>query len=102
MNWYDYIACFFAGIFLANAVPHFVHGISGDRFPTPFARPPGKGLSSPTINVAWALFNLLVGYILVRIEKVWSGDYAVLVVFFAGVVAISIWLSFHFTKKNQR
>jgi hypothetical protein len=39
--WYDYIASFFAGMFLANAVPHFVHGISGDRFPTPFAHPPG-------------------------------------------------------------
>ena len=34
MNWYNYIASFFAGIFLANAVPHFVHGISGDRFPS--------------------------------------------------------------------
>ena len=64
MNWYDYFACFFAGAFLANAVPHFVHGISGDRFPTPFAHPSGKGLSSPTVNVVWALFNLIVGYFL--------------------------------------
>ena len=102
MNWYDYIACFFAGMFLANAVPHFVHGISGDRFPTPFARPPGRGLSSPTVNVVWALLNLLAGYILFRIEKVWSGDYIVFVVFFAGVVAISTWLSLRFTKKNPR
>jgi hypothetical protein len=46
------VACFFAGAFLANFVPHFVHGISGDRFPTPFANPPGKGLSSPTLNVS--------------------------------------------------
>ena len=102
MNWYDYIACFFAGAFLANAVPHFVHGISGDRFPTPFAHPPGKGLSSPSVNVVWALLNLIAGYILFRIEKVWSGDYITLVVFFAGVVAISTWLSVHFTKKNSR
>jgi hypothetical protein len=100
VNWYDYIACFFAGMFLANAVPHFVHGISGDRFPTPFAHPPGKGLSSPTVNVAWALLNLLAGYILFRLEKVWVGDYTVFVVFFAGVIAISTWLSIHFTKKN--
>ena len=33
MNWYDHIACFFAGMFLANVVPHFVHGISGERSP---------------------------------------------------------------------
>jgi hypothetical protein len=57
MHWYHYIACFFAGIFLANAVPHFVQGVSGDRFPTPFAHPPGKGLTSSTENVVWALFN---------------------------------------------
>jgi hypothetical protein len=55
VNWYDYIACFFAGAFLANAVPHFAHGVSGDRFPTPFASPPGRGLSSPTVNVVWYL-----------------------------------------------
>jgi hypothetical protein len=30
MNCYDYLACFFAGMFLTNVVPHFVHGISGD------------------------------------------------------------------------
>ena len=60
MKWYHYIACFFAGLFLANTVPHFVHGISGESFPTPFAHPPGKGLSSPTINVVWALGNLVV------------------------------------------
>jgi len=58
MNWYNYVACFFAGAFLANVVPHFFHGISGDRFPTPFARPPGRGLSSPTDNVVWAWINL--------------------------------------------
>src|SRR5580693_4391586 len=74
MSWYDYIACFFAGAFLANFVPHFVHGISGDRFPTPFAHPPGKGLSSSTVNVVWALFNLVVGYMLFRLGKVTSGD----------------------------
>jgi hypothetical protein len=85
MNWYDYIACFFAGMFLANVVPHYVHGISGDRFPTPFANPPGKGLSSPTVNVVWALFNLVVGYILFRVGKISSGDESALITFFAGI-----------------
>ncbi len=41
MNWYDYVACFFAGMFLTNVVPHFVHGISGDRFPHT-VRPPSR------------------------------------------------------------
>jgi hypothetical protein len=100
VNWYNYIACFFAGLFLANVVPHFVYGISGDRFPTPFANPPGKGLSSPTVNVVWALFNLVVGYILFRVGRVSSGNGSALVVFFAGIVAISIMLSVQFAKKQ--
>jgi uncharacterized membrane protein len=102
VNWYDYIASFFAGMFLANAVPHFVHGISGDRFPTPFAHPPGKGLSSPTVNVVWALLNLVVGYVLFRVGKVSSGDNPALVVFFAGIVAISTMLSVRFAKKQAK
>jgi hypothetical protein len=102
MNWYHYIACFFAGMFLANTVPHFVHGISGDRFPTPFAHPPGKGLSSPTVNVVWALFNLAVGYLLFRVGKVWSGDDSMLLVFFAGIALISTMLSVQFAKKEAR
>jgi hypothetical protein len=104
VNLYEHIACFFAGVFLANAVPHFVHGISGDRFPTPFAHPPGRGLSSPTVNVVWALFNLVVEYILFRVGKVSSGEDTALVIFFAGLVIISTMLSMRFAKKqaNQR
>ena len=102
MHWYDYIACFFSGIFLANAVPHFVHGISGDRFPTPFAQPPGKGLSSPTVNVVWALSNLAVGYFLFRVGKVSSDDRLTLVVFFAGVVVISTVSSVLFANKMAK
>ncbi len=100
MKWNDYLAGFFAGVFLANAVPHFVQGVSGDRFPTPFAHPPGKGLSSPTVNVAWALCNLVVGYILFRVGKVSSGGYAALVVFFAGFAAMSIMSSMGFGKRR--
>ena len=101
MHGYDYIGCFFAGAFLANAVPHFVHGISGNRFPTPFASPPGKGLSSSMVNMLWALSNLVVGYILFRMENVSSGGLATLIAFFAGIAAVGIWLSVHFTKKHS-
>jgi hypothetical protein len=55
----------FGGAFLANAVPHFTNGVSGRRFPTPFASPPGKGQSSPMVNVLWGTLNLAVGYLLV-------------------------------------
>jgi hypothetical protein len=98
MSWYNYVFCFFAGTFLANVVPHFVHGISGDPFPTPFAHPPGKGLSSPTVNVVWALANLIVGYVLFRVGKVSTGGNLALAVFFAGIAALSMWLSVLFAK----
>lgn len=101
MRWYNYIADFFAGAFLANVVPHFVHGISGDRFPTPFAKPPGKGLSSPTLNVIWALINLFVGYVLYRVGRVSMESYPALVVFFAGITTLGIILSIRFSDKMR-
>jgi hypothetical protein len=85
---------------LANAVPHFVKGISGDRFPTPFAKPPGRGLSSPTVNVLWSLLNLLIGYTLFRIGKVFNGGDAALVPFFAGIAIISTFSSMRFAGKE--
>lgn len=60
----DYLAYFAAGAFLANGIPHFVNGISGKRFQSPFARPPGVGESAPVINVFWGLINLIVGWLL--------------------------------------
>jgi hypothetical protein len=102
MPWYDYVASFFAGMFLANAVPHFMHGVSGDPFPTPFAKPPGKGLSSPTVNVLWALLNLAIGYVLIRLGQVSDHNIPALVVFFLGVAAISIMSSIGFRDKHPR
>ena len=99
MKWYNYLACFFAGFFLANVVPHFTHGISGDGFPTPFANPPGQGLSSPTINVLWALFNLVIGYLLFRAGKISSSNKWTLFIFFIGIATCSIMLSFAFMEK---
>ncbi len=93
MKWYHYLACLFAGAFLANVVPHLVHGVSGDSFPTPFAAPPGKGLSSPTVNVLWALGNLVVGYVLLRLGKVSQENKWSLLAVFVGIAYISISLS---------
>jgi hypothetical protein len=65
MNWLHLTSYFFGGIFLANAIPHFVSGMMGRPFQSPFAKPPGEGLSSSTVNVVWGFFNLVVGYFLV-------------------------------------
>jgi hypothetical protein len=65
MTWLHLVSYFFGGIFLANAIPHFVSGMMGKPFQTPFAKPPGKGLSSSAVNVLWGFFNAVAGYLLV-------------------------------------
>jgi hypothetical protein len=64
MLWFHLPAYFFGGAFFANSVPHFVSGVLGRKFPTPFASPPFRGLSPPRVNVLWGLANLAVAYAL--------------------------------------
>lgn len=93
MKWHHYLRAFFAGVFLTNFVPHFVNGISGNPFPSPFGNPPGFGNSSPLSNVLWGCANLLFGYILLRQSKLSFHNKIALVVFFSGIVAMSVVLS---------
>jgi hypothetical protein len=65
MIWLYDLAYFFGGVFLANAVPHYVSGMMGRSFQSPFAKPPGEGLSSSTVNVLWGFVNLLIAYFLI-------------------------------------
>ncbi len=58
-----YLAHFFGGVFLANGIPHFVSGVCGKPFRTPFVRMSAGG-NSPTTNVVWGWLNLLVAYLL--------------------------------------
>lgn len=101
MEWYQYLAGFWAGVFLTNVIPHFVHGLSGNRFPTPWANPRGIGLSSPTTNVIWALINGAIDYILFTVSKTNNAHPLSIIVFFAGIAFISIYTSKHFQKKYK-
>src|SRR5579859_6118332 len=65
MQWFYDVAYFFGGVFLTNALPHFISGLMGRPFQSPFAKPPGKGLSSSTVNVLWGFLNLVLGYLLI-------------------------------------
>jgi hypothetical protein len=56
------IAYFFGGLLLANAMPHLVSGQMGRPFQSPFAKPPGEGLSTSRVNVLWGSFNLALAY----------------------------------------
>jgi hypothetical protein len=65
MPWLVLLSYFFGGIFLANAIPHAVSGMMGRPFQSPFAKPPGEGLSSSTVNVLWGFLNIVIGYVLI-------------------------------------
>ena len=64
MRWYHHISYFFGGAFLANAIPHLVTGVTGHAFQSPFATPPGEGLSPAWVNVLWGSANLVLAYLL--------------------------------------
>ncbi|WP_396330673.1 hypothetical protein [Burkholderia anthina] len=97
MNILHLVCCFFGGAFLANAVPHLVSGLRGEPFQTPFAKPPGRGLSSSTVNVVWGVVNLAIGYALLgrigRFDLMRTADAAALGL---GVLAIGLFLARHF------
>jgi len=63
-NWPHDLAYFFAGAFFMNTIQHLVSGVMGRPFQSPFAKPPGQGLSSSTVNVVWGSANLVVAYLL--------------------------------------
>jgi hypothetical protein len=72
-----YTACVFAGLFLCNCIPHLAAGLRGERFPSPFAKPPGKGLSSALVNFLWGAFNLGAGAALllgIRFGLGWNAE----------------------------
>ncbi len=99
MEWYEYLACFFGGVLLANGVPHFVNGISGKRFQSPFASPPGVGESSAVVNAIWGLFNFSAGYVLIF----GVGDFVLGVnrgalMVAAGALVTCIFLAVHFQR----
>jgi hypothetical protein len=65
MQWTHLASYFFGAAFLTNSVPHLVSGVMGRPFQSPFAKPPGQGLSSSTVNVVWGFFNLVIAYVLI-------------------------------------
>ena len=94
MRWYHYAAYFFGGAFLANTLPHFMNGVSGHPFQSPFASPPGEGLSSAMVNVLWGLFNLAAAYVLVcRVGRFDLRNTLHVAVLGAGILAISLGLA---------
>ena len=101
MNLMNYIALFFAGGLLCNSIPHLAAGLRGEAFPSPFAKPPGKGDSSPVVNFFWGFFNFLVGVYLLSRNPVAIGFNLEFFVLIIGIIAIGAPLSIHFGKVRR-
>jgi hypothetical protein len=95
------IADTFAGLFLVNCIPHLAAGLRGESFPSPFAKPPGKGLSSAPVNVLWGSFNLLVGIILLSRNPVVPGLHLDFILLCAAFVILGVLLSRHFASVRK-
>jgi len=76
MKWYNYLACFFAGVFLIHIVPHVMHGLSA-------------------VNVAGVLVSLVGGCLLL-----WAGKFSLrsplaIVLLLLGMVSVLIFDALH-------
>ncbi len=99
MDWLWLVSYFFAGAFTENAIPHFVSGVMGRAFQSPFAKPPGKGLSSSKVNVVWGFANIVVAYLLVA-QVGWFDwrETSHVVAFGSGLLIMGLFSAHHFGK----
>jgi hypothetical protein len=101
VNWSNDISYFFGGMLLTNAIPHLVSGLMGRPFQSPFARPPGQGLSSSIVNTVWGFANVGVGYVLVcRVGNFDLHNWEHVIAAALGAVAIGLALARHFGRFN--
>ena len=70
VEWWYYLVAVPAAAFAVTGVPHFVQGVSGKQFPTPFSGGAGT-LDGAVRNVFWGAGNLIVGGVLFNL--IWSG-----------------------------
>jgi hypothetical protein len=97
MAWLHLLSYFLGGAFLANAVPHFVSGVMGRPFQSPFAKPPGEGLSSSIVNVLWGFANIVLFYLLVcRVGAFELRDAAQAAALGLGMLALGLFCARHF------
>jgi hypothetical protein len=98
-----YLLQFVSGLLLANGVPHFVQGVSGHWFQTPFATPRGIGESSPLVNVLWGFANLAVGFaILWSFAPKGSEVVAEWMLVGLGVLVAAVFLAMHFGRVRAK
>lgn len=61
MSFWAYVLYLVAGVFLANGIPNFIKGVTGEKHQTPFGNP-----SSAVVNVVWGTINFVVAAIILH------------------------------------
>lgn len=93
------ILAFLAGALFANAIPHFVKGIMGQTFMTPFKRE-----SSAVLNVIYGSINFAIGLLLLNLRT--SGGAIPLGVdrwiFLVGAFVMALTNAIFFSNPNAR
>jgi hypothetical protein len=97
----SFIAIFFAGAFLCNAMPHLTAGLRGEVFPSPFSTPHGKGPSSPLVNFLWGTLNALIGLALLVHHPFAPGLNAESAALLVGVLVMGVFTSVHFGRVRR-
>jgi hypothetical protein len=81
------VLSFFAGLFAANATPHFVKGITKEHFPSTFG-------SGPLVNLIAGWLSYVIAALLAWGAAVWEQPVAAFVAAALGALAIGV---FHAT-----
>jgi hypothetical protein len=99
----NYLLLFLSGLFFANSIPHFVNGISGKEFATPFIHRFFKNIPSPLFNVIWGLANICLAFSIFNFTKnlVFGFNLEFLSIF-AGFAFASVGLSIFFFKGGHK
>lgn len=96
--WGKYVSCFISGVLLTNAIPHFVHGVSGENFPAPFGPYLSSGFPQHLSNVLWGFLNIVLGYNQFVRGEVATPDSWRKFFFFTGVLSMGTFLCYVFSR----
>ena len=101
-DWIALLTNFLGAAFLVNGIPHFVMAMTGQKFPSPFANPPGRGDSPPLANIVWGWINFaLAAVLLIYVRPLDIHDGAHMAAAVAGAVLMSIAVARYFGKSRS-
>ncbi|HUY53205.1 MAG TPA: hypothetical protein VMV24_01360 [Candidatus Dormibacteraeota bacterium] len=92
--WQLYVYSFVAGLFGVNGIPHFISGITGKKFKTPFGES-----SSAVTNVIWGWLNFVAAMLLLYWANVHQHLLRAFMMVGLGTLIMSIILANSRTKK---